>query len=148
MSLTRLTKTSLLHRKSYSDGTLEFGHIGLQHIQWLIITGRLKVRGNSKAVANCERPKYATCEFGKGHRRPNKVNKNKKNPMKEQELRKGHLLPGYMVSADYYISRAPGSLCHTKWKPDQSDIFSGGCDFIDHVSGYVSIKHQVAINAT
>ena len=26
-------------------------------------------------------------------------------------------------------------------------MFSGGCDFIDHVSGYVSIKHQVAINA-
>ena len=27
-------------------------------------------------------------------------------------------------------------------------MFSGGCVFIDHVSGYVSIKHQVAINAT
>ena len=27
-------------------------------------------------------------------------------------------------------------------------MFSGGCAFIDHTSGYVSIKHQVAINAT
>ena len=27
-------------------------------------------------------------------------------------------------------------------------MFSGGCVFIDHTSGYVSIKHQVAINAT
>ena len=27
-------------------------------------------------------------------------------------------------------------------------MFSGGCVFIDHVSGYVSIKQQVAINAT
>ena len=27
-------------------------------------------------------------------------------------------------------------------------MFSGGCVFIDHASGYVSIKHQVAINAT
>ena len=27
-------------------------------------------------------------------------------------------------------------------------MFSGGCFFIDHDSGYVSIKHQVAINAT
>ena len=27
-------------------------------------------------------------------------------------------------------------------------MFSGGCVFIDHASAYVSIKHQVAINAT
>ena len=27
-------------------------------------------------------------------------------------------------------------------------MFSGGCVFIEHVSGYVSIKQQVAINST
>ena len=27
-------------------------------------------------------------------------------------------------------------------------MLSGGCFFIDHASGYVSINHQVAINAT
>ena len=86
------------------------GHIGFQHFQWLIRTGRLKVQVNSKAVANCERPKCAACEFGKGHLQPNKVSTNKKNPMKEQELKKDHLLPGQMVSADHYISRAPGRL--------------------------------------
>ena len=68
--------------------------------------------------------------------------------MKEQELKKYHLLPGQMVSADHYISRAPGRLYHTKGKSDQSDMFSGGCVFIDHVSAYVRIKHQVAINST
>ena len=68
--------------------------------------------------------------------------------MKEQELNKDHLLPGQMVSADHYISRAPGRLYHTKGKSDQSGMFSGGCVFIDHAIGYVSIKHQVAINDT
>ena len=53
-----------------------------------------------------------------------------------------------MVSADHYISWDPGRLYHTKGKPDPSDMFSGGCVFIDHVSGYMSIKHKVAINAT
>ena len=62
----------------------------------------------------------------------------KKNPMKEQELKKDHLLPGQMVSAYHY----------TKGESDQYDMFSGGCVFIDHASSYVSIKHQVAINAT
>ena len=69
------------------------GHIGFQHVQWLINTGRLKVQVNSKAVANCESPKCAACKSVKGHRRRNKINTIKKNPMKEQELKKYHLLP-------------------------------------------------------
>ena len=106
------------------------------------------MQGNYKAVTNCERSKYAACEFGKGHRRPNKINTTKKNPMKEQDLKKDHLLPGQMVSADHYILRDPDRLYHTKGKPYQSDMLSGVCVFIDHASGYVRIKHQVAINAT
>ena len=124
------------------------GHIGFQHVQWLISTGRLKLQGNSKAVANYESPKCAACEFGKVHSQPNKVNTNKRNIMKEKELKKDHLLPGQMVYADHYISRDPGRLYHTKGKSDPSDMFSGGCVFIDNASGYVSIKHHVAINAT
>ena len=68
--------------------------------------------------------------------------------MKEKELKKDHLLPWQMVSADHYISRAPDRLYHTKGTSDQSDMFSGGCVFIDHASGYVSIKHQVNIKTT
>ena len=52
---------------------------------------------NSKAVANCESPKFAACEFGKGHRQPNKVNTTNKNPMKEQDLNKDHIRPVQMV---------------------------------------------------
>ena len=68
--------------------------------------------------------------------------------MKEQELKKDHLLPGQMVSADQYISQAPVRLYHTKGESDEADMFSGGCVFIDHPSGYVSIKHQLDLNAT
>ena len=53
-----------------------------------------------------------------------------------------------MVSVDHYISRAPGKLYHTKGKSDPSDMFSGGCVFIDHSSGYVRIKQKLAINFT
>ena len=106
------------------------------------------MQGNSKAVANCEGPKCAACEFVKVHRRPNKINAIKKNTMKEQELKKNHILRGQMVFVDNYISQALGRLYHTKGKSDQSDMFSGGCVSIDHASGYVSIQHQVAINAT
>ena len=106
------------------------------------------MQGNPKAVANCERPKCAACEFGKGHCQPNKVNTTNKNPMKEQELNNYHLLPGQMMSADNYILRAPGRLYYTKGNTDPPDMFSGRCVFIYHTSGYVSIKHQGAINST
>ena len=92
------------------------GHIGFRHVQWLIRTERLKLQVNSKAVANCESPKCAACESGKGHCQPNKINTIKKNPMKEQDIKKDHLLPGKVVSEDHYISRDPGSLYHLKVK--------------------------------
>ena len=99
------------------------------------------MRGNSKAVANCEITKCAACDFGKDHRQPNNINTIKNNPIKEQEIKKDHLLPGKMLSEYHYSSRAPGRLYHTKGKSDQSDMFSGECVFIDHASGYMSIKH-------
>ena len=68
--------------------------------------------------------------------------------MKYQELKKDHIMPGQMVYIDNYISRATGRLYHTKWKSYPPDMFSGGCISINHNSGYVNIKHQVAINAT
>ena len=68
--------------------------------------------------------------------------------MKEQDLKKDLLLPGKMVSADHYISWAQANLYHTKGKSDPSDMFPGGCVFIYHASGYVSINHQVDINTT
>ena len=72
----------------------------------------------------------------------------KKNPMKEQDLNKYHLLPIQMVPADQYILRAPGRLYHRKGKSYPFYMYSGGCVLIDHSSGYMSIKHQVVINAT
>ena len=73
-------------------------------------------------MANCESPKCVTCELVKGHRPPNKVNKTKKNTMKDQDLKKDHILHGQMVSADHYISWAPGRLYHTKGKSYTLDM--------------------------
>ena len=106
------------------------------------------MQGNSKAVANCENLKFSAFEFGKGHLQSNNVNTTKNNPMKEQDLNKDNIMPGKMVSKDHYILRAPGRLYHTKMKSDPYNMLSGGCVFIDHDSGYVSIKNQVDINAT
>ena len=93
------------------------------------------MQGNSKEVTNCESLKCDACELGKGHRRPNKVNTTKNNTTKDQEINSDHIMPGQMVSADHYISRAPGMIYHTKGKSDPYDMLSRGCVFIDHASG-------------
>ena len=46
--------------------------------------------------------------------------------MKYQYLKKGHLLPGKMVSEDQYILQAPDMLYHTKGKSYPYEMFSGG----------------------
>ena len=61
-------------------------------------------------MANCESPKCAACEFGNGNRRYNKVNTTKKNPIKEKDIKKDHLLPEHMVYANHYILQDPGRL--------------------------------------
>ena len=83
-------------------------------MKWLICTGCLKVQGNSKAVEKCERPKCSAFKFGKGNHLPNRVNKIKINPMKEQDLKRYFLMPGNMVSTYHYISWAICRLYHTK----------------------------------
>ena len=104
ISMHRITRTSLLYIKSYSDGTLDWDILVSNMCKCLICAWRLKVQVNFKSVANCERPKCAACDFGKGRHQSNKVNTIKNNPMKEKELNKDHILPGHMVSAYHYIS--------------------------------------------
>ena len=104
--------------------------------------------GHSNAVASWEQPESAVCEFLNGHCRPDKINTTNKNRMKDQKLKKDHNITGNMVSAYHYILRAPCRLYCTKSKLDPFEIFSGGCDFRNHASGYMSIKNPVTINAT
>ena len=126
VSLTRLTKTSPLHRKSYSDGTLDLGILGsnMSNVQSLQVV--LSCKEIPRQWKTVKGPNVIPVSLERVIVEQIKINKIKKNPMKEQELKKDNLLPGKMVSADHYISRAPGRLYHTKGKSDKSDMFSGG----------------------
>ena len=66
--------------------------------------------------------------------------------MKEKELKKYHLMPRNVLSVDHYIFWSPGRIYHTRFKSFLLEIFSGGCVFVDHTSGYISINNQVAKN--
>ena len=68
--------------------------------------------------------------------------------MTEKDLKKNHILPGKMVSADHYILWDMGRLYHTRGKSEKSDIFLSVCLFVDHGGGFMIIKHHVGIKAT
>ena len=48
----------------------KLGHISFKQIQWLIRNKKIWTVSSSKAIANCDLPKCASCEFGKASRRP------------------------------------------------------------------------------
>ena len=102
-----LTIISIFQRKGYPGDTLDWDTMGSNICKCLIFTGCLKVQGNSKEVANCERPKCDACEIGKGNHLPDKVKTTKNNLIKYQEINNNHIMPGQMVSVDPYISRYP-----------------------------------------
>ena len=60
--------------------------IGYQNVQWLIHTGLIKVQVNTRYLDNCEITKFSFCEFGNGHHRPDKINSNKKNPIRSDPV--------------------------------------------------------------
>ena len=68
--------------------------------------------------------------------------------MKEQETNRYTIMPGQMVSEDHYTSWDKGSLYQKKGNSAQSDMFSGGCVFVEHVISFMISKNQVAINNT
>ena len=116
-------------------------------MQWLIITERMKVKVNSKTVANYERRKCDTCDFEKVNLRPDKVKTINNNSMTEQNLKKDHLLTRYMVYADHYISQAPGMFYHTKGQSDPSvmcvsEPFSGTSNMRKSLGGGVPSLSQ------
>ena len=65
--VTRKANQNLTHsQKELLLRKFRLGHIGFQHVQWLICTWSMKVQVNSKVMVNCESTKCTDCEFLKG----------------------------------------------------------------------------------
>jgi len=122
------------------------GHLGFRHIQWLVRSGKLRVR-NAKKVADCELPKCAACLYAKMTKRPDKATKSSV-PIQDNEMaiRANDLLPGERISMDHYECSLKGRL-YTGRKGPQSQQFCGGAIFVDHATGLIQVKHQVSFGA-
>jgi hypothetical protein len=130
-----------------------FGHIGFKKIQFLLRTGVLTQTEASRRLhaAACKvanHPKCAACQYGKQHRRPipgttpTSVIRDRAHALKTDNLH-----PGQRVSVDHFVCSTKGRLITSAGKTKSDDMYTGGCIFVDHASGYIHVEMQVNLNS-
>lgn len=124
----------------------KLGHIGFNHLKWLIRTSHLPSK-HKKLLSSCVLPKCAACEFAKAKKRPTHTSTKRPDPEKESNLKKGDLLPGQRVSVDHYQSALPGRLYTSRGSTPAHRQYSGGVIFVDHATGHIDVRHQVHLDA-
>ena len=125
------------------------GHISMAAIQHLLGTGTLahsdSMKNLHRRASKCDKPKCASCEFGKGKRRPTPGKLEKVDRKNDGALTKEKLLPGQAVSVDHFICSTKGRLYTSAGKSADSKMYSGGALFVDHASKAVFVNMQIGM---
>ncbi|KAI2508011.1 hypothetical protein MHU86_6418 [Fragilaria crotonensis] len=129
------------------------GHVGFKKVQFILRSGVVSKTEESRRLqtAACRLtsfPKCAACQYGKQHRRPipgttpSSVVKDRAHALKTDNL-----LPGQRISVDHFICSTRGRLLTSAGKTKLDDMYTGGCIFVDHASGFIFVEHQVSLNS-
>ncbi|KAI2513070.1 hypothetical protein MHU86_1362 [Fragilaria crotonensis] len=129
------------------------GHVGFKKVQFILRSGVVSKTEESRRLqtAACRLtsfPKCAACQYGKQHRRPipgttpSSIVKDRAHALKTDNL-----LPGQRVSVDHFICSTRGRLLTSAGKTKLDDMYTGGCIFVDHASGFIFVEHQVSLNS-
>ena len=97
-------------------------------------------------MANCKPPKCASCFFGKQQWRQDKASIQKPVIDKEMSLQRNDLFPSQQVSVDHFVSRVDGRTYESRGNPLPESMFGGGCIFVDHATGHISVQYQVSFS--
>ena len=87
-------------------------------------------------------PKCAACLYGKQHRRPSPGQQTTIIRDRAGILKDGHLQPGQQISVNHFLCSTKGRLLTSKGKTPETEMYVGGCLFIDHASNYVHVEFQ------
>lgn len=98
-------------------------------------------------ASRCTIPRCEVCEFSKGHRRPTKGNKQSTNKETDGAIKGGDLRPGASISVDHFESRVKGRI-RESYGGASANQYVGGCIFVDHMSNYVHVEHQLGFSSS
>ena len=94
------------------------------------------------ATANCDIPTCSICQFSKAHCTSTKGNVSCPNPTHDGCCKDGYLSPGSGVSVDHFESCLKGR-SYTSFGKNISEIYIGGCTFVDLATGYIHVENQL-----
>ena len=123
-----------------------FGHKSMQSIQRYFRNAPF-VGDRFKAAGKCICPKCATCEFSKGHRQSTKGNTAIINKDTDGSLRSEAMRAGQAISVDHFESCLLGRTL-TSFGKSTSPQYKGGCVFVDHMSSYLHVEHQLGFSSS
>ncbi|KAI2506683.1 hypothetical protein MHU86_7784 [Fragilaria crotonensis] len=102
---------------------------------------------NSYAGTIASATSCAACQYGKQHRRPipgstpSTIIRDRTNILKADNV-----IPGHRISVDHFICSTRGRLLTSAGKTKADEMYTGGCIFVDHASGFVHVELQVNLN--
>jgi hypothetical protein len=123
-----------------------FGHCNMAHVQQLLCLPTF-AGAKYQSASRADIPRCAICEYAKGHAKSTAGNKHVVNAVTDGALKVDCLHPGAQVSADYFESRIKGC-AYSSFGKTTSDQFVGECIFVDHMSGYVHVEHQLGFSSS
>ena len=128
------------------------GHLSFRKIQFLMRSGVLSRSEANRSLhtAACRivnPPKCAACQYGKQHQRPAPAKVATAIKDRVGVLKAENLAPGQQISIDHFICGTKGRLFSSAGKSLNSEMFCGGCLFIDHASNFVHVEFQKHLNS-
>jgi hypothetical protein len=127
------------------------GHLHMRRVKFLMRSGAL---ASSESLRRLHRscvnlnidPKCTACCYGKQRLRTAPGTKKTVVQDKVDALRKDNLFPGQRISVDHFVCSTKGRLFNSRGKTSDGDLYTGGCLFIDHATGFVHTELQRHLN--
>jgi hypothetical protein len=128
------------------------GHISFSKVQHLMQSGVLSASESARRLhTSCCKikspPKCAACQFAKqcATSIPGRTTSIVRD--RQGVLLSSNLLPCQEISVDHFVCSTKGRLFNSRGKSADKDLYCGGCIFVDHASGFVSIEFQSSLSS-
>ena len=126
-------------------------HIDCNKVKFLFRTGVLARSEASRSLQTAAsklktNPRCAACQFGKQCQVSVPTTTQSKVTDQVGAISKDVVRPGQQICIDHFVCRNKGRLFTSRGKTD-SQMYSGGCIFVDSYSGFVHVELQKHLNA-